>query len=417
VERAERLVQSHPRGEARQLDLDDAETLESYIREADIVVSLAPYNYHVRVATLAIQHAVHVVTTSYVSPEMRALDEPARAAGVLVLNEIGLDPGIDHMSTMQVVHRVRRTGGSIASFSSCCGGLPAPEANTNPWGYKFSWSPRGVLLAGRNAARYQSAGRIVDVPGPELFRHRWPYEVEDLGLYEIYPNRDSISYIDTYGLQGIRSMFRGTLRNPGWCETLGALADIGALDAREVDWAPGTTYADFFTSLLPDGPGVLENRVAEAVGVGPDGDVLARLEWAGFLSRRALPGGPSSPLDILVHRMTERMPYGPGERDMIVLRHEFVAEWDDRPAEKIVSLLTDFGDPDGASAMARTVSLPAAVATRLLAEGDLDLTGVHVPVLPELYVPVLEELAEMGVKFREWTHRVLPGPFDPETTD
>ena len=190
-----------------------------------------------------------------------------------------------------------------------------------------------------------------------------------------------------------------------------------ALDDRSRDWAPGTTYADVFASLLPSGPGPLASRVAEAAGLDPDHDVLARLEWAGLLSARTIPEGSSSPLDILVHRMTQRMLYGPGERDMIVLRHEFVAEWAGRPAEKIVSLLTSFGDPGGETAMARTVSLPAAVAIRLLAEGDLDLTGVHVPVLPDLYVPVLEELAEMGVKFQEWSQNILPGPLGPDSAD
>jgi saccharopine dehydrogenase (NADP+, L-glutamate forming) len=414
LERAERLIQDDPRGEARRLDMRDAAALEGAIREADVVISLVPYAYHVAVAKLAIRHGTHVVTTSYVSPAMRALDEDARRAGVVVFNELGLDPGIDHMSTMQVVHRVHRTGGRIVRFTSCCGGLPAPEANTNPWGYKFSWSPRGVVLASGQPARYLREGQAVEIPGPNLFDHRWPYEVEDLGLYEIYPNRDSIAYTDTYGLSGIRSMFRGTIRNVGWCETFKALADLGVLDQTERDWESGATYAAFLSTFLPPGRGALVERLAGHLGIPRDHDIVTRLEWAGLLSERPLPGTRISPLDVLVHRLLELMAYRPGERDMIVLRHEFVAEWNhERHAERIVSLLTDFGDPGGATAMARTVSLPAAIATRLLLEGGVGGTaGVQIPVLPELYVPVLNELGEMGIRFKEWTTRILPGPFD-----
>jgi saccharopine dehydrogenase-like NADP-dependent oxidoreductase len=412
VEKAERLVAGHPRGEAKKLNLDDPKGLEDLIKEADVVVSLVPYAYHVQVSKLGIKHGTHVVTTSYVSPEMQALDEPARKAGVLVLNEIGLDPGIDHMSAMQIINRVCDTGGEVVHFSSCCGGLPAPEANDNPWGYKFSWSPRGVLLAGRNPAKYLREGEVVDIPGPDLFDHRWPYEVEGIGLLEMYPNRDSLGYIDTYGLKGIKNMFRGTIRYPGWCETLKALSDLGLMDDEEREWEPGTSYRDLLASFLPAGSGTLVERLAGHLGIDRDHDIVSRFEWAGLLSDRPLPDSRISPLNVLVHRFLETMRYRSAERDMILLRHEFIADYPDRPSEKIVSLFADFGVPGGDSAMSKTVSMPAAVATKLILEKAIELTGVHVPVLPELYDPVLSELEGIGVRFEEWTESLLPGPFD-----
>lgn len=378
------------------------------------MVSLVPYTWHVQVVKLAIQHRTHVITTSYVSAEMQALDAQARAAGICVLNEAGLDPGIDHMSAMQVIARVRSSGGRIVHFSSCAGGLPAPDANTNPWGYKFSWSPRGVILAGRNPARYLRDGEEVKIDGPRVFQSRWPYEVEGLGLFEIYPNRDSIPYIHLYNLHGIRNMFRGTIRYRGWCDTLGSLARLGMFDDAATEWPRGATFRDFLGTLLPDGDGPLEHRLADFLEIDLDAQLMARLEWSGLLSQRALPAGPIAPLDILVQRLETLLQYRPWERDMIVLRHEFLADWGERrPQERIIAQLVDYGVPDGDSAMSRTVSLPAAIAARLLVDGELRLTGVHIPVLPEIFTPILAELDELGIRFQERTRQVLTSPFDP----
>ena len=416
-DKVDRILGGHPRGVAVQLRLEDSSALEELVRSADVVVSLVPYVYHVKVVELAIRHKVHVVTTSYVSPEMQALDEKARAAGVLILNEMGLDPGIDHMSAMQVIRRVQSNGGRIFHFSSCCGGLPAPEANTNPWGYKFSWSPRGVVLAGRNPARYLMQGAVKEIPGPQVFHHRWPYHVEGVGLFEIYANRDSLAYVSTYGLDGIDNMFRGTIRYRGWCHTIRSLAKLRMLDDVPRPWKGEATYADFMDELLPDGNGSLVLRLAAFLEVPSDDPLISRLEWAGLLSQRPIPDGPISPLDVLVHRLERLLGYQPWERDMIILRHEFLAEWEGRrPRERIVSMLVDYGDPNGDSAMSRTVSLPAAIATRLVVEGDLNLSGVHIPVLPEIYGPVLGELAEIGIHFEERTERLLTTPFDGDRT-
>ncbi len=399
--RAAQVLGGAARGRAIGLSLDDETALAAAVEDADLVVSLLPYLLHVRVAEAAVARRKPLITTSYVSPEMRALDGAARTAGVLLLNEIGLDPGLDHMSAMRVIHRLRGEGARIESFRSCCGGLPAPEANTNPWGYKFSWSPRGVLAAGKNAARWLEAGRVVDVPGDELFEHGAPYDVPELGRLEVYPNRDSTSYMATYGLEGVRTMFRGTLRYPGWCETLDAVARLGLLDDRARGWHRGTTHEEFMDAFAAPGAGSVAERVAARLGLPPDGAVMERLRWAGLFSDRRLKGAEMAPIDVLCARLEDALSYAAGERDMIVLRHELgVVDAGGRP-RTLASTLIAYGQPAGDSAMARTVSLPAAAAARLILDGRIGATGVRIPVDPEIYEPVLEALTPLGIDFHE----------------
>ncbi|MFO7676682.1 MAG: saccharopine dehydrogenase C-terminal domain-containing protein [bacterium] len=397
VDKAEKLVAGHPNGAAVELLVDDNNTLDRLVGDHDVTVSLLPYIYHVQVARHCISHRRHLVTTSYVSDAMRALDADAKAAGVLLLNEIGLDPGIDHMSAMAVIDRLRDAGGRVTSFRSWCGGLPAPEANDNPLGYKFSWSPKGVVMAGRNDARYLENGREVFVPGRELFGHRWTLHVEGEREFEAYPNRNSLPYIGLYGLEGIGTMLRGTLRNPGWCETLKAIAGLGLLDDRIRDNLAGLTRAAWVREHVA-GTVDLRADVANRLGVGPSARVVENMAWLGMFDELPVGLDRGSSLDILARLMLDRMAYRPGERDMIVLYHEFAAEKAGRPAVNITSKLVAYGEPGGDSAMARTVSLPAAVAARFLLEGRVRLSGVHIPVVPELYRPVLEELARLGIE-------------------
>ena len=410
LRKAQELVLGHPNGTAVAVNSDDEAALEALIREHDLAVSLLPYAYHPVVARLCVKHGTHMVTTSYVKQAMADLDAEARAAGVILLNEIGVDPGIDHMTAMRVIHKVQRKGGKIAKFVSWCGGLPAPEANTNPFGYKFSWSPRGVLLAGKNSAHYLWDGEEVTIAGGTLFDHHVtvPVAVEGkLIPYEGYPNRDSLPYRETYGIQGTRTMFRGTLRNPGWCETLRKIADLGLLDETPREGLAGQSFAQFTAGLIGS-RGDLRADLAAFLATPADSPVLERLAWLGLLSDEPLPAGPKAPIDILTARMLEKMPFAPGERDMLILKHEFLAEYPDPDAgagavraEKITSTMVDFGLPNGDSSMARTVGLPAAIGVRLILAGQIRLTGVQVPVVPEIYEPVLAELEALGIHFVE----------------
>ena len=405
LRKAEVLVGRHSAGEAVGYDISadtNSEKLAELVGSADLVVSMLPYTYHVTVAKECIRQQKQMVTTSYVSPAMRELDAAAREAGIIILNEIGLDPGIDHMSAMQVIHRVQNAGGHIDSFMSYCGGLPAPEDNNNPLGYKFSWSPRGVLLAARNPAHYLKGDQDVNVAGRDLFTHFWPLEVEQLGTFEAYPNRDSVPYRETYGIEDVSTMYRGTLRNIGWCDTLNTITNMGFLDETVRD-VSGKSYARFMRDLLPGNApdtGDIQADTAAALDLPADSKIISDLDWLGLFDDRPIDAEQNSisPLDLLTGQMLDRMEYAKDERDLIVLVHHFDASYLDGRQEHITSSLIAFGEPNGDSAMARTVSLPAAIAVDLILRGEISLHGVQVPVIPELYNPILAGLKEQSIE-------------------
>ncbi|MDD5628807.1 MAG: saccharopine dehydrogenase C-terminal domain-containing protein [Elusimicrobia bacterium] len=404
VSKAEALLDGHPNGRAKAWTVEDKPGLQALVREADLAVSLLPAAYHVLVAEECVAQKKSMVTTSYVSPAMRALDAKAEAAGVLILNELGVDPGIDHMSAMKVIDGVKKEGGQVVSFRSYCGGLPAPEANTNPWGYKFSWSPRGVLVAGKNSARYLKDGEQVDIPAPQLFADTHMLDVPGFGELEAYPNRDSMGYIDLYGLRGARTVFRGTLRYKNWRSVLVKVANSGLLDDVERDFQ-GMTFKMFTAAVVTQGkPETVKADVAAKFGVPTDSNAVAWLEWLGLFGDERLPLAKGGPIDVMAARMVEKMSYAEGERDLLVMHHEFVADYPSQGrSEKITSTLLDFGIPGGDSSMARTVSLPAAMAARLVLEGKIKGQGVRIPVKPAIYEPLLKELEQMenGIHFKE----------------
>jgi saccharopine dehydrogenase (NADP+, L-glutamate forming) len=404
--RASRLVSGHPRGEAMALSIEDRAAMKAEIGKVDLVISMVPYVFHPIVAAAAIDLGKSVVTASYASPAMKELDGRAREKGVLVLNELGLDPGIDHMEAMRIIHEVHEEGGRVLGFTSYCGGLPAPEANTNPFGYKFSWSPRGVLLASKNSAKFLKDGKTVLIPAEDLFASPEAIPIPGLGVFEGYPNRDSVSYRETYGIPEARTVLRGTLRYPGWCRTLKKIGELGLLDETDVkDWT-GRTYRDLMAGLAKASAGAdIKTSVAARLGLQPDSDIIGRLEWLGLFAAEPLPVAKGSAFDILAARMVERLQYAEGERDMVILQHVFAVEDPKGRAEKITSTLIDFGIPGGDSSMSRAVGLTAAIGARLILEGRIRETGVHVPVTPDIYNPILDELAGLGIRFQE--HRQL----------
>ncbi len=342
-----------------------------------------------------------MVTTSYVSEAMKNLDAEAKAAGIILLNEVGLDPGIDHMEAMRMIDGVHRSGGRVLGFTSYCGGLPAPESNTNPFGYKFSWSPRGVLLAGKNPARYLRDGLEFQIAAEDLFENFALRTVPGLGVFEGYPNRNSMPYIDVYGIQETKTMFRGTFRYPGWCATLKKIGDLGYLEQTERDLS-GKSIRDLTLELAAAaGASDARSALAARLGLDPGGAVFGRLEWLGLLGREPVGLQKGSPLDVLERLMLAKLQYAPGERDMIVLQHVVEAQTADGRRERITSTLIDYGIPGGDSSMARTVGLPAAAGARLVLEGRIGGRGVLIPVVPEIYGPILEELRVHGIAFRE----------------
>ncbi|MCP4896051.1 MAG: saccharopine dehydrogenase [bacterium] len=410
VSKAEAIIDSHPDGAATAFDIvEEPAKLSEIVAGHRLVVSLLPWQFHARVARACLDGGRHMVTASYVNDEMRALDAEARAKGLTLLNEVGVDPGIDHMTAMQVIHRVQAEGGEITSFQSYCGGLPAPEANDNPFGYKFSWSPRGVLLAGLNAAHFRRNGHLIDIAGEELFDNVWPAHATLEGAetaLEGYANRDSMPYTGYYGIDPRDTMFRGTLRYPGWCATMKQVARLGYLGIDEITDFTGGTFAELTAYLIGvETSDNLQARVAQTLSVDAQGPELSCMAWLGLFEEVPLPG-PTTPVDILTARMLEKMSYGENERDMLVLQHTFVAELPDH-VERITSTMIDFGIPGGDSSMSRTVGLPAAVGVRFLLEGSYSKRGVVVPVEPDFYEPALAELKRLGITFEESVERIV----------
>ncbi len=401
VEKVEKIISGNSKGKAIELDVKDDKLLEKLVSESDITVSLLPYTYHVKVAGYCIKHKKPMVTTSYVSDAMKALDEKAKDAGILILNECGLDPGIDHMSAMRVIHKVQEKGGKVTSFKSSTGALPSHEANNNPFGYKFSWAPRGVLLASKNPSKWLEDGKIKEYPGEQLFENYYIQDVSGVGSFENYPNRNSVPYKEIYGLKDARTVYRGTFRMTGWCETMRKIVALGWLSEEPLKNFKGKTYADVTRKLvdatLKDD---LFKATAKFLGLNIYSTVIKRLEWLGLFSDEKLPSDKDNPLDYLNVLTLKKMILDENERDMIVMHHEFIAEYPSKK-EYVTSTLVDYGILGDDSSVARTVSIPAAIAVKMMLEGKIKLTGVRIPVIPLIYNPILDELEGIGIKFKE----------------
>lgn len=401
--KAEYEPEAARRARAQALDAADAEALGRSVAGADAVVSLLPADLHPLAARACLEHRVPLVTTSYVSEAMRALDAEARRRGVLLLNECGLDPGIDHMMAVEVVRRVERQGGRVTSFVSWAGGLPSPKAADpaqNPWRYKLSWTPRGVLLAARSPVRFLRDGEVVEHPHPYLPGGPERVEIAGLGTLEGYPNRDALPYRALYGLEDARDVFRGTLRYPGWCETMEALLRLGLLETTAADGL-GPSYLDLLDARLPPGSGPMPRRIARFLHLPEDHPILDRFAWLGLFSQQPLPDDASTPLDSLAHLFGEKLRYEEGEEDLVVLEHRFEAVGADGARRRMTSRLAASGEAGDELAMARTVGLPAALACGLVLDGGVSLTGVRIPVAEEIARPVLAGLAERGIKVVE----------------
>jgi saccharopine dehydrogenase-like NADP-dependent oxidoreductase len=343
-----------------------------------------------------------MTTASYISPGMRELSTAAEQAGIVILNECGVDPGLDHMSAMRVFDEAKQSGGRVLSFRSYCGGLPAPEANTNPIGYKFSWAPRGVLVAATNSAKYLEKGQIVDIPGDKLFHAPQRVEVPGAGVFEGYPNRDCLPYIEMYGLEKVETFFRGTLRNQGHCEVFYPWVKAGLMDQSPLPDIQGMTYRGFMARVAGSGLELEAIRagLAGRMGVSEDHRAIALLDWLGLWEEEAIGLDEGGCVDILARRMAARCPFLPGERDMLVMQHEFVVQYPDKK-EKRTSSLVDFGIPGGDTSMARTVSLPLAIATRMVLDGTIRRRGVIAPIDKDVYNPILDECESLGIAFQE----------------
>jgi saccharopine dehydrogenase-like NADP-dependent oxidoreductase len=400
-EKAEALVAGHPGGRAVAVDARDAPMLERTIAAADIVASLLPWTLHPAIAELCLAHGKHLVTASYVKEEMQAMDREAREKGLIFLNEVGVDPGLDHMSAMQIIDAVRAEGGKIDSFFSYCGGLPALESNNNPLGYKFSWSPEGAMLAATNDGRYMEHGKVYEVPGRDLFKHYWLKSVPGAGVFEAYVNRDALPYLEIYGIQGASGIYRGTLRNVGYCETWDFIKQLGLLNRKMMFDFDEVTPREVLANIVNCPETNVRAGVAAYLKIPEHSLTLKKLEWLGLLSDRKLRIGTASVFEMLSHTLKQRLVYDEGEVDLLVMHHEFEVIYPDLPRQRIQSTLIALGDPEGDSSMARTVGYPVGIAASLVAEGRIAQTGVLRPVSAEIYTPVLTECERLGIHFKE----------------
>lgn len=333
---------------------------------------------------------------------MKALDAEARGKSVLLLNECGLDPGIDHMSAMQVIDRIHASGGVMTSFESFTGGLIAPEtAPDNPWRYKFTWNARNVVMAGQGTARYLEDGAFRYIPYQQLFRRTTAIEVPGYGSFEGYANRDSLKYIDTYNLKGIRTMIRGTLRFEHFCSTWNVLVQLGCCDdTYAMENVTTMTHRDFTASFLPKGEGNVESRTAAFSHLAPSSPEMQRLKWSGFFSDERVGLASGTPAQVTEHILNKRWRLTGEDKDLVVMWHRFRFTHDGKPKEIQSSLVAKGSDPVH-TAMAKTVGLPMGIAVKLLMEGKIRQRGVVIPVSREIYEPVLGELGKLGIELTE----------------
>jgi saccharopine dehydrogenase-like NADP-dependent oxidoreductase len=408
-DRANELIAGHPNGKAVTWEAGDEEGLGRLVAAHDITVSLLPYVFHVMVAKHCVSHKKNMVTTSYVKPEMRDLDGPAREAGIIILNEIGLDPGIDHMSAMRIIDHIHEKEGAVMEFYSICGALPAPEAANNPFRYKFSWSPRGVVLAGNNDAMFLRKGQVVNIPTRDLFKDPFKVDFPGAGTMEVYPNRDSLAYKEIYGIPETQTLMRGTFRYTGWCETLDMIKRLNLISCDKIE-LKGKTYAEMVyeaSGLFPgsrltvNGSREVKSLLAGAMGLLPDNYALTALEWLGMFDNKVIDPVHDTTFDVTADLMIGKMGMKDGERDMVAMQHTFLAGFSDGRREVIRSRMLDFGEPNGDTAVARTVALPAAIAVEMILTGSITEKGVHIPVIPGIYNPVLDQLEKLGIRMVE----------------
>ncbi|MCJ1293912.1 Saccharopine dehydrogenase [NADP(+), L-glutamate-forming] [Xylographa carneopallida] len=409
IENAKKLCKDIKNAHPISLDVTNSAALDTEVEKVDIVVSLIPYEFHATVIKAAIRAKKNVVTTSYVSPAMLELENDAKKAGITVMNEIGLDPGIDHLYAVKTINEVHQAGGKITSFISMCGGLPAPEASNNPLGYKFSWSPKGVLLALRNSAKYYKDGKVEEVPGPELMGTAKPYFIYPGFAFVGYPNRDSTPYRERYNIPEAQTIIRGTLRFQGFPEFVRVLVDLGFLSQEKQDFLEKPITWKEATQKILNATSDSESELALAVNSKTQfannedrARIMAGLRWIGLFSdEKIIPR--STPLDTLCATLEPKMQYGPGERDLVMLQHKFEIEHKDGSKETRTSTLCDYGDPSGYSAMAKLVGVPCAVAVKLVLDGTISETGILAPMSPKINDPLMAELKKYSIEMREET--------------
>lgn len=400
LELAKKKVNNHTNAKAISFDVFDEEQRNDSIRNADIVVSMLPASMHILLAEDCVFQGKNMVTASYVSEEIAALNDKAVEKGVLLLNEIGLDPGIDHMSAKKVIDEIHADGGEIHTFKSFCGGLVAPKYDTNPWNYKFTWNPRNVVLAGQGTAQFIRNGQYKYIPYQSLYSRTETMDVLEAGAFEGYANRDSLGYREAYDLADIPTIFRGTLRRPGYCEAWNVFVQLGMTDdTYRVSGLSNMTWRNFINSFLVfDEVKTVEEKLQSNLSLSDE--VIDKLKWLGIFEKIPIGLDDATPAQVLQKLLESKWSLEEEDKDMIVMQHQF--HYQLKGEEKCLhSSLVLEGKNQIHTAMSMTVGLPVAIATKLILQGKIQLSGVQIPVMKEVYESVLEELKSFGIDFVE----------------
>ncbi|GMQ28823.1 saccharopine dehydrogenase C-terminal domain-containing protein [Algoriphagus confluentis] len=403
---AQTKIQNKPFTSAVAINTSEESERKSLIAQADVVISMLPAFMHPTIARDCLELGKHFFTASYESEELRKMKPEIDKKGLLFLNECGLDPGIDHMSAMKIIQEAKNRGEKILSFKSYCGGLLAPESEDNPWKYKFTWNPRNVVLAGQGTSRYIEKGDYKYVPYHRLFGRHETLSFPGLGNFDGYPNRDSLSYRTIYDLENIPTLLRGTLRREGFCKAWDVFVQLGMTeDSYQMELPENCTFRQYLNAFLPWHETLtVEEKLADLI---PDLDfpTFEKLQWLGLFDDRALPLAEGSPAKILQAILEKEWALRPEDKDMIVMQHLFEIQTE-QGIKKVTSSLVSFGEDSNHTAMAKTVGLPLAIAVDLFLNGEIRESGLHIPVLAELYEPILSELENFGIRFEEKTELI-----------
>ncbi len=365
----------------------------------DVVVNFLPPEFMPQISKICLDKKVHMVHPAYLDEETKKLADNIKEEGIIFIVELGLDPGIDHMSAARTIDHIHGNEGKVVSFRSLCGALPAPEANSNPWGYKLSWSPSSLIGASKRTAKILADDKEILWPEGETYKHVFLYEVPGLAVFEAYANADSLVYKEGYGIPEAKTIYRGTLRYPGWCETICYMNEIGFFET-EAKPVSGMTFAAF-TAALAGSPGDPKEAFCRRFGLGSWSAFILRMEWLGFFDEKPLPFASCSPREVVSLLFSEKLVFDQSERDMVVLCDEVTAEYPDGKRKQYKSTLIDFGIPNRWTSIARTTGVPPAIAVRFILEEKITAPGLYAPMAREIYEPVLEELKKEGIVLEE----------------
>ena len=404
IELAGNIIKNHPNAEAIILDIFDSVSRGNAIKKADIVVSMLPASFHIEVAKDCLLYGKNMVTASYISPEMKTLNEEAVEKGLVFMNEIGVDPGIDHMSAMKVIDTIRAKGGKMILFESFTGGLVAPESDNNLWNYKFTWNPRNVVIAGQgSAAKFLQEGTYKYIPYHRLFRRTEFLEIDGYGRFEVYANRDSLKYQSVYGLDSIKTLYRGTMRRVGFSRAWNMFVMLGMTDdSYTIDDSENMSYRDFVNAFLTYSPSdSVELKFRHALKIDQDDIVWDKLVELDIFNPKKMVGlKKATPAQILQKILMDSWTLAKDDKDMIVMYHKFGYELNGEKHQIDATMVT-IGEDQTYTSMAKTVGLPVAIATLAILNGKIKTPGVQIPITKEVYEPILKELVHYGISFKE----------------